>query len=272
MAYQIRQLKLGGILDQAVTLTKNHLGPLFTIVGVTLLPVTLAASFAQLALLPALTFPFTMEQFEAFAIAQNEHAALFNSLNVLTIVAAILCNAAIVHGIAAAYLGKPVTTGAAVGRAFRTFFPLLWTSFLMGVAIMGGVILCVIPGIIAAFWFVLSTQVVVVEGLSGFKALKRSRALMTDNIGTSFVLGLVMVPIYWGVEVLIAVLFIPQPHVRAVLAPLAHAVTMIFASAATVVFYFSTRCKHEQFDLQLLADNIGSEFVLEADDDDRSAE
>lgn len=265
MAYQIRQLKLGGILDQAVTLTKNHLGPLFTIVGVTLLPVTLAASIAQMALLPALSFPFTMEQFQAFAVAQNEHAVLFNCLNGLTIVAAIICNAAIVHGIAATYLGKPVTTGAAVGRAFRRFLPLLWTSFLMGVAIMGGFILCVIPGIIAAFWFSLSTQVVVVEGLSGFKALKRSRALMTGNIGTLFVLGLVMVPIIWGVQ--IGVLFIPQPHVRAVLAPLAQAVMTIFASAATVVFYFSARCKNEQFDLQLLAENVGAEVVLESADE-----
>ncbi len=265
MAYQIRQLKLGGILDQAVTLTKNHLGPLFMIVGVTLLPVTLAASFAQMALLPALSFPFTLEEFQAFAVAQNKHAVLFNSLNVLTIVAAILSNAAIVHGIAATYLGKPVTTGAAIGRAFRTFFPLLWTSFLMGVAIMGGFILCVIPGIIAAFWFSLSTQVVVVEGISGLKALKRSRALMTGNIGTLFVLGLVMVPIIWGIQ--IGVLFVPQAQVRAVLAPLAQAVMTIFASAVTVVFYFSARCKHEQFDLQLLAENVGAEVVLESADE-----
>lgn len=88
---------------------------------------------------------------------------------------------------------------------------------------------------------------------------------MTGNIGTLFVLGLVMIPIIWGVQ--IAVLFIPQPHVRAVLAPLAQAVMTIFASAATVVFYFSARCKHEQFDLQLLAENVGAEMVLESADE-----
>lgn len=267
MSHQIRQLSLGGILDQAVTLTKNHLGPLFMIVAVTLLPIQLANSFAQLALLPTLTFPFTLEQVQAFAIAQEKHQVLFNCFGALTIVAVILSNAAIVYGIATTYLGKPVTTGVAVHRALRSFFPLLWTSFLMGVAIMGGLILLIIPGIIAAFWFSLATQVVVVEGITGFKALSRSRALMKGNIGTLFVLGLVLGPIIWGVQ--IGILFVPQPHARAVLAAVVGAVLTVFASAATVVFYFSARCKNEQFDLQLLAENVGAELaVLEAADED----
>ena len=33
----------------------------------------------------------------------------------------------------------------------------------------------------------------------------------------------------------------------------------IFASAAFVAFYFSCRCKHEQFDLALLAQSVGAE-------------
>ena len=36
-------------------------------------------------------------------------------------------------------------------------------------------------------------------------------------------------------------------------------VLTIFASAAFVVFYFSCRCKHEQFDLALLAQSVGAE-------------
>ncbi len=261
MSYQIRQLSLGGILDQAVSLTKNHLGPLFTIVAVTLLPVTLAMSFAQLALLPTISFPPSMEQLQEYAVAQEKYSVLFNSLTLLTVLAAIISNAAIVHGIAATYLGKPVTTGGAVGRALRAFFPLLWTSFLMIVAIMGGLILLIVPGILAMFWFVLSTQVVVVEGVGGFKALKRSKALMKGNIGTLIVLGIVLGAISAGVN--LAVLFIPQPHARIVISSLVGGVMTIFGSAATVVFYFSARCKNEQFDLQLLADNVGAEAVLE---------
>ena len=52
---------------------------------------------------------------------------------------------------------------------------------------------------------------------------------------------------------------IPQPHVRVVLLALVEAVLTIFASAAFVAFYFSCRCKHEQFDLALLAQSVGAE-------------
>ena len=41
---------------------------------------------------------------------------------------------------------------------------------------MGGMILCIVPGILAAFWFALATQVVVIEGVAGFAAMKRSKS------------------------------------------------------------------------------------------------
>ena len=66
------------------------------------------------------------------------------------------------------------------------------TWFLVGLAIMGGMILCLVPGILAAFWFSLATQVVVIEGVAGFAAMKRSKQLMAGNIGTIFVLGLLI--------------------------------------------------------------------------------
>ena len=65
---------------------------------------------------------------------------------------------------------------------------------------------------------------------------------------------------------------IPQLQLRMAVAAVIQSVFTVFSSAAMVVFYFSARCKNEQFDLQLLADNVGTEVVLEADDDQRSAE
>jgi hypothetical protein len=52
--------------------------------------------------------------------------------------------------------------------------------------------------------------------------------------------------------------FVPQPHLREVLGILIQLAATIFGSAAIVIFYFSARCRNEQFDLQLLAKNIGS--------------
>ena len=82
--------------------------------------------------------------------------------------------------------------GESFKRAFQRIPPLIGTWFLVVLAIMGGTILCLVPGILASFWFSLATQVVVIEGVAGFAAMKRSKQLMAGNIGTIFVLGLLI--------------------------------------------------------------------------------
>ena len=127
----------------------------------------------------------------------------------------------------------------------------------------------VIPGIIAAFWFSLATQVVVIEKVHGINALKRSRELMRGNIGNVFVLSLVIGIISIGPQ--IAAQLIPQIHARAAASVVINCIMTIFSSAAMVVFYFSCRCKNEQFDLQLLAENVGRADAddVPADGEDR---
>lgn len=266
MRYDIRELALGGILDQAITLLKNHFGSFAAIMAITWLPVQLAAVIASVTLLPEVTFPPTPEELNALIVASAEHQALFQGLNVLTLLVAPISNAAIVYAIANAYLGKRMTVGGSIGKAFGMFFPLLWTLILYGAAVMGGTILLIIPGILAAFWFSLATQVVVVEGVSGFKALGRSRQIMRGNIGTLFVMGLVigLIAAFVGG----GSLFIPERYTQAIVGVVLNMVLVIFSSAAGVVFYFSARCKNEQFDLQLLASNVGSEVTVDEPSDE----
>lgn len=52
------------------------------------------------------------------------------------------------------------------------------TGLLAGLAVLGGVLLLVIPGIIFAVWFTFTTQIVVFENLSGTEALSRSKQLV----------------------------------------------------------------------------------------------
>lgn len=269
--YQIRSLSLGGVLDQAVAITKNHFGPLLTIVLVTFLPFQLAMNLVWSNMAPApLSIQSTPQEHQAFWDAYSKMGRIFLVLWLPLVLTALICNAALIRSISEAYLGKSSTTGAAVKHAFKRILPIMGTGFLVGLTSTVGLMLCVVPGIIAMLWFILSTQVVVIEGISGISAMKHSKALMRGNMGAFFVLilviGLLNILIN-GVNSLI-----PQPHLRAVTLTLIQAVMTVFASAAVVVFYFSARCKNEQFDLQQLADNIGDEVVLEADDDQRSVE
>ena len=111
-----------------------------------------------------------------------------------------ITNAALVYAISNAYLEKPISVGESFKKAFQRILPLIGTWFLVGLAIMGGMILFVVPGILAAFWFSLATQVVVIEGVAGFAAMKRSRQLMAGNIGTIFALGLLIGLINFGIS------------------------------------------------------------------------
>ena len=127
----------------------------------------------------------------------------------------------------------------------------------MYLAVMGGFILFIIPGILFLFWFSPSTQAVVIENISGFSALKRSKQLMKGNIGTVFVLGILLGVVSAGIQIGSA--FVPQPHLQIIAQTLAQAIVTIIGAAAFVVFYFSCRCGHESFDLQLLAESFGDD-------------
>jgi uncharacterized membrane protein len=265
MAYQIRQLSLGGVLDQAVALTKDHFGILFRIVAVTLLLPLIAQGLTQTIAIPQLSSTPTPEEIQAYLAAMGKIGPVIMLVSFATIAATLVGNAALVHGIASVYLDKPLTAKLAVKRAFAVFWQLIGTSILAGLVMFAGFLLLIVPGIIFALWYALVTQIVVIEGSTGLEAMKRSKTLMKDNMGSMFVLGFVMLTINLGIGWGAAL--VPQPHVRAVLTAFVQCAMMIFGTAVSVVFYFSARCKHEQFDLQLLADNVGAEVVLEADDE-----
>lgn len=255
MRYEIRELKIGGILDQAVKLTKDHFGVLLAITGALLIPFGIVGGLIQVAMMPTLPPNPTPEQRAAAGFAILRVTIPYALL--LFYIITPITNAALVYAIANAYLEKPISLGESYKRAFQRLLPLIGTWFLVGLAIMGGFILCIVPGILAAFWFGLATQVVVIEGIWGFAAMKRSRRLMAGNIGTAFVLGLLLGIINGAIGA--ASGLIPQPHVEAVVQAIVTGVLTIFASAVFVVFYFSCRCKHEQFDLMLLAQSVGAE-------------
>ena len=263
MAYQIQQLKLGGILDQAVAITKDHFGLLFTIMLLLFVPASLIVGFVQLAMLPPQpTMDSPPEVIAAYQEAVMEALPINLAIGfVFGLVVMPLTNAAVVDAVARLYLGQQASAVGSLRYGLSRLLPLIWTSILMGLAVMGGLILLIIPGILFMFWFALATHVVVIEGISGAKALGRSRKLVRNNLGTMIVLGLLIGGINFGVGM--AAQFIPQPHLQLVVRQLVSAALTVFGTAAFVVFYFSCRCGVENFDLQYLAESIGVDANLE---------
>jgi hypothetical protein len=265
MAYKIQYLGLGGILDQAIAITKNHFGLLFTIVLILIIPCELISGFIDLANSPELppdaTFLDAMEAQQTFEANSTLTLLSYILQLALNFILIPLTNASVIHAVARLYLGREVTALEAIGHGLRRFLPLIGTTILMYMAICGGLILLIVPGILFALWFSLSQHVVVVEELAVSNALSRSKKLVRNHLGTLLILGLVMM--FITVALVVGALFIPQRHLQVIATALAGALATILWTAAGVVFYFSCRCAEENFDLHYLAESIGAEPVAE---------
>jgi len=64
-------------------------------------------------------------------------------------------------------------------KGWHKIISYFWISLLAGLIVLVGFLLFIVPGIIFAIWFSLATYVLVAEGLTGMKALSRSKQLVS---------------------------------------------------------------------------------------------
>ncbi len=272
MQYEVKELSLGGILDQAIRLLRDHAGLLFGIVGVSVVPFSTLAMFIQQPHLER----FQAAQLESGGAVDPELLATFmlwnSGLTVISLVIMSLANAAMIHGIASSYLSRPTTIGECFQRGLSRLLPVLGTTILVFLATFAGFLLLIIPGIFCIYWFMLSQHVTVLESQAGIGAMKRSKALVKGNMGTLFLLTLVLGILGAAIGGIAGM--IPQPHVRIVIQAVVQGVATVIGGCALVVFYFSCRCQKENFDLDVLATAVEdsspvAEDAMEYDRDTR---
>lgn len=83
------------------------------------------------------------------------------------------------------------------------------TGLLSGLAVLGGFILFIIPGIIFGLWFSQSPYVVIEEGLNNTAALKRSKYYIKGRIGQIFgklfYIGIITIALYIALGIILAI-------------------------------------------------------------------
>ena len=144
-------------------------------------------------------------------------------------------------------------------HALGTFLPYVGTSLLATLALVPLVVLLItIP---LAFYlgvsWMLVGAIVVVERRYGLDALKRSRALIKGHFWESFAVMLVAGMLVSMASGALSIAFSFIPIVGPVLNGVVQAITSAYLSAVLIVLYVDLRCRHEDFDLQLLAQQIG---------------
>ncbi|CAG9932042.1 hypothetical protein [Candidatus Nitrotoga arctica] len=150
---------------------------------------TLSLIFSLPILLSLLLSVYTKE------IDQKPLIMIAEAIKLFTVVFASL---AVVIAVSDISLGRRPTVGRSYRCAYRKGMgTILVTYLLLGLVLLVGFILLVVPGILFSLWYVLTLEVVLLERLSGWKALKRSKEL-----GKGFYWR------NWGVMILMCIIYI----------------------------------------------------------------
>jgi hypothetical protein len=208
-------------------------------------------------------------------VVGNAAAAILNLIFLM--IAAPVMQAALTIGVAEVYLDRPTTIAEAYQSSRPILMPLFGTYLLMGllIAIPGAVVgvtalisrpLFVIAGIafvVVIIYFIgcwsLIGPVMIVERRFGMSALRRSRELVVGSwwrtFGILFTAGLIATVPASALKFVWA--FIPV--IGVILSAATQAVSSTYSSVAMMIYYFDRRCRTEDFDLRLLAEQVRSQ-------------
>jgi hypothetical protein len=238
MTYEIRAMSFAEILDTGFRLVRNHFA-LLAGIGLVL--------YGPLAVLQELIGSPTPGQIDApSAVGAIAFVLLLATLSPIA-------QGAMALAVGDAYRGRSITVGSAYRASFRRALALAGTFLLMGLGVLLGVVLLVIPGLYLAVAWMLATQIVMLEGIAGSSALSRSRELLRSHMWRALGITVLAVIVMGVISTVLQLLVSGIPIVRSVASAIAQSVAMAFYTGVGVVLYFDLRCRKENFDLEHLA-------------------
>ncbi len=240
----LRPLSAGEVLDVSFGVYRAHFVPLVTIAAITrALPDSLAI-FVE----------------ASGGIAQNLPLGFLQL--VCSVALSMIGVAATTSIVSDAYLGRSMQAMEAVRNATGMLGRLLVVSIGSTILIFAGLILLLIPGLIALSGLALASVVVVLEQRTGMDALQRSwdltkgfrrKVLLVIGIALVFLIVPTMV---MGVVSAIATASI-EPNLWVMVGSSVLSIFIFpFLYVATVVLYYDIRVRKEGFDLELLAGDV----------------
>jgi hypothetical protein len=242
MAYNIRPLSFGEILDSAFSVYRDNFVVLAGIAVLVGIPVGLIA-----------------------AAGVKANSGLLTLLGLLIgLILEPMMLIALTTAVATIYLGRPVTIGDAYRSVGRVFTPIIGTILLLDILLLISFLALVVPAIYFFVCWILVFPVMIVEHRFGMTALRRSRQLVNGvwwkSFGIILVAGLIAQVPVWVLERIWT--FIPV--LGSVLSAATSAIASTYSLVVVVVYYFDRRCRIEDFDLRILAEQIRSEGAADA--------
>lgn len=197
-------------------------------------------------------FPLLLLQ----AVAPLDAVVLLDWLSNLFFLAA---SAAVVVIASEAYLGREVTPTEAVRTAGRRFFSVWGAAIFQGILVGLGLLLFIVPGIIALALTFGMQQAVMIEGKTTNQAYERSKSLaggyFRHILGTSVMTFVIVFFAMMGFGVVIAMV-VADLRMSMLLVNLVLVAINPLAAVVGTVLYYDLRIRKEGFDLELMANRL----------------
>jgi MFS family permease len=235
---------IGEILSTAFEIYKANAQSLLMIVAIVVVPLTFISAFIGGVIFAPDTDPITGLDDRAFG------AAILVGLValIITVIINAVLQAAIMRGAAHGSIGDPVDIDASYKWGFARFGSVLLISILVGLAVFGGFLLLIIPGIIFLVMFSVSIPALVVENLRGTDAMSRSWNLVKGNfwhaLGLIIVAGIITA-VVGGIVGAIGSAISDNWFVVWIFQAIAQIITAPFTALVTVLLYLDLRARRE---------------------------
>ena len=263
----LHPMSVGDVLDGAFKLLKANFRTILLVVASIVVPLQLVSAF----LLREQVSPGVLNILRDPTVAQDQSAFNFGDVGtslltaVLSLITAPLIAGAVSRVCAASYLGQQVGPAEALRTTVRRLPALLAASFLVGLASVGGFVLCILPGIALTVLYTVVTPAMMIEEIGPIEGMRRSWRLVKPRFWG--VLGIVALA--WMIAAFIGNLLGGAPSAIgtifggslawlwiAVGAVLSTLVSAPITAIVDTLLYFDGRIRNEGFDLQVMAQDL----------------
>jgi hypothetical protein len=274
----LRPLRVGEILDASVKVYLKNVRTLIGLAAVVVVPVQiLSATILLNTVTNGSEVPSSLPKFGAFGSAgtvRSIHpgATLGSTFtaDILSGLANLLVTAACVKAVSDTYLDQQTSIGASLRFALRRLGSLVWMDIILGLGLALAFIALIVPGIWLYAAWALATPALLIEGKRGTRALGRSRRLVSGRwwptAGVLLVSTLLVTIVGGAFSGALLAFLLSGGHsaaTRVVVSSLgsgaAAILTRPFQAVVVTILYYDLRVRHEGYDVELLAEQLGIE-------------
>jgi hypothetical protein len=269
-APRLKPLKVTEILDAAFRLYRENFGLFLGVFAVSYLPALVLILILTGILMSSVPQLGNEDIHPEEALDIVWIAVLFAlAISLIHMAALHIATGALTRAVGGKYLNEKVTLGGCYRYVFSVVFRYLLTILLYTLVIALGMVLCFIPGIIFAVFFVFTSCVCILEGRFGTTAMARSRELVRNHFWRVVGLGAIMILINWAlswgigafsglaIPALVENIVTQQVLSQALNQVVTMIITPIF-SVAWILLYYDIRIRKEGFDLEVLARDMAT--------------